>query len=191
MPLSTNALLARLKCDTQVDHDAIEVELRIPRTIAEYRTRLARLYGFYQPLEKELGGPWEGELNLANRLKTNLLEADLATLGSRAGTLPTCGRLPHLTGAPERWGCHYVLEGATLGGRIIGKQIAAELGVTPTNGGRFFYGYGERTGEMWRAFRAELDAFAACSAEHDRVVAAACSTFRALRLWCNEGMAPP
>jgi heme oxygenase len=53
-----------------------------------------------------------------------------------------------------------VLEGATHGGQFISKHTLALLGVTPETAGRFFHGYGERTGAMWRTFGAALTGFA-------------------------------
>lgn len=50
-------------------------------------------------------------------------------------------------------GALYVIEGATLGGQVISRQIqAGRLGVTPEHGGRFFHGYGEQTTSRWNEF---------------------------------------
>lgn len=47
-------------------------------------------------------------------------------------------------------GYAYVVEGSTLGGRVILKQIAQVL---PMDGGtRFFEGYGAETGSFWKNF---------------------------------------
>ena len=61
------------------------------------------------------------------------------------------------------------------------------LGVTPEAGGRFFHGYGPRTGEMWQAFRSALAGPAATTESQHEVVAAAAATFRALHRWCRHG----
>jgi heme oxygenase len=46
----------------------------------------------------------------------------------------------------------YVIEGATLGGRIITRQLQTQLGLKPESGGAFFDGYGAQTGPYWKAF---------------------------------------
>ncbi len=61
-----------------------------------------------------------------------------------------------------------------------GRKI---LGVTPEVGGRYFHGYGELTGEMWREFGAALTAFAVERETQDRIVENAIATFRRLRGW--------
>ena len=83
-------------------------------------------------------------------------------------------------------GLTYVLEGATLGGRVISRHIERVLGLDAAHGARFFHGYGEQTGAMWKAFRAALSAFADQPTQEDQVVASAIATFAALRVWCAD-----
>lgn len=58
-------------------------------------------------------------------------------------------------------GALYVLEGASLGGRVIARHVADALALTPDTGLAFFCGYGDATGEMWRRFGAALEAWVA------------------------------
>lgn len=180
-------ILARLKAETQAEHDAIERVLDLTSdslTLAAYREWLARIYGFYRPVEARLHAV--PGVDLRARRKCPLLQADLRALGVDAARLrPVCAELPPLATAADRFGCLYVLEGATLGGRVIGRHIERVLAVTPPAGGRFFHGYGARTGPMWQAFRVALTAFAEAPQTHDRIVAAAVTTFRTLRAWCE------
>lgn len=180
-------ILARLKSETKAEHDAIERVLDLTSdalTLAAYRERLGWLYGFYRPVEARLHAV--PGVDLRARRKSPLLQADLRALGAdAAGLRPACAELPPLSTAADRFGCLYVLEGATLGGRVIGRHIERVLAVTPDAGGRFFHGYGARTGPMWQAFRAALAAFADAPQAHDRIVAAAVATFRTLRAWCE------
>ena len=46
----------------------------------------------------------------------------------------------------------YPLEGSTLGGQVISIRLRDNLGLNATNGGRFFNGYGEQTGQYWAEF---------------------------------------
>lgn len=185
-------VLVRLKAQTRPEHDAIEAALGLMGdglTTDLYRDTLERFYGFYRPLEDGLWGMggWLGHgLNLDERRKTTLLEMDLERLGIDAPRgLPICVDLPPHKSVAACFGCLYVLEGATLGGQVITRQVRDRLGVTPESGGRFFHAYGERVGEMWQTFRTALTAFATTEQRQDEVVAGAVATFRTLHRWCR------
>jgi heme oxygenase len=194
MPASPSRdVLARLKHETRREHEAIETALDLmgdALTHAGYRRTLARLHGFYRPAEAQLRAMAQARLDMHERWKTPLLEADLVALGDHAAVLPSCTELLPLASAADGWGRLYVLEGATLGGCVISRHVCTTLGITPDRGGRFFHGYGDRTGSMWRAFQAALAAFATTTALQDRVVASALATFRALRRWYQAGSDP-
>jgi heme oxygenase len=52
-----------------------------------------------------------------------------------------------------------VLEGSTLGGRIILRRLEGlDVGI-PAKATAFFSGHGARTGAMWRSFVDALDVF--------------------------------
>lgn len=196
----TSGVLQRLKAATRAEHDAIEVALDLMApglSLADYSRRLRRYHGFYAPIEPLIAAAadWpHWRLDMTARAKTAWLAADLACLGDPAepGELgeaasmagPLCSALPPLDTAAAAFGCVYVLEGATLGGRVISRHIERMLGLDATRGARFFHGYGEHTGTMWKAFRAALSAFADKPAGEDKVVASAIATFAALRAWC-------
>ena len=183
-------ILIRLREETRSEHNAIEAVLGLMSaslTLDTYRHTLERFYGFYRPVEEAvhaLGG-WDGRgLDLGERRKTPLLEADLRALGVNAPELlPLCRQLPPIVSVGGAFGALYVMEGATLGGQFISRHTGQTLGVTPETGGGFFHAYGERTGAMWQAFRAALVAFAAAPGTHDEVVGSAILTFRTLREW--------
>ena len=90
-----------------------------------------------------------------------------------------------LTTQAEILGCLYVLEGATLGGRLITQHIQATLAITPTTGGGFFEGYAGDTGKMWQAMRHLLVSCALDTQTEDAMVANAIATFACLRGWCD------
>lgn len=187
---ATTGILARLRAETRVEHEAIERELDLVSDalgLEAYRRRLVQLHGFLRPIEARLR-PVPG-LDLATRRKTPLLAADLVVLGvADPSRLAVCRELPRLRTPAARFGCLYVLEGATLGGQVISRHVRCTLGVTWAVGGRYFHAYGPRTGEMWQAFRAALAAFAATATTvdaRDEIVATAVATFRALRRWCE------
>jgi len=85
---------------------------------------------------------------------------------------------PDIKNPGDLVGTLYVVEGSTLGGQLIAKHLAKNLGITPETGGRFFGGYGENTVNFWTDF---LD-FAADIDQDDALCLSAknmaCETFR-------------
>ena len=185
--------LLRLKRETSPQHAAIERQIDLRRVLgsrAAYTGHLARLYGFYQPLEEALWG--NGAVREAGsaggeRRKTPSLLGDLRALGIEPHALPLCNTLPPVPDEARALGCLYVLEGASLGGQVITRLVRERLGVGPENGGAFFYGYGEKTGVMWDSFRAALETFARSPERQEAVIGSARATFGALGTWLASG----
>jgi len=177
------SLADRLRRETRAEHEAIEATLGLDRdpTLERYREILERFYGFYLPLERELV-----PLGFSERLKTPLLRADLEALGIDPSTVALCADIPRPRTQPERFGVCYVLEGATLGGQIIARRLQSSLQIMPHRGGRFFHGYGERTREMWQAFRNALAGLSLRPADEDSAVRFAIETFGRLRAWFGK-----
>ena len=205
--VTTSLILPRLRRETRAEHEAVEQVLDLMAVSLSpegYRQRLQQLYGFYAPLEIALQAcaykthnpeNQTGELilsapiraELAWRLnKTACLRQDLHCLGVKTEALPMCSDLPALGTQAEVLGCLYVMEGATLGGRLITQHVRATLGIIFTSGGSFFEGYGEKTGEMWQAMRHLLVSSAADPQTENAVVDNAIATFSKLRGWCES-----
>lgn len=163
--------------------------------LPEYTRLLERFFGFYQPLEERLEGldGWDAHgIDFPARRKAPWLEADLAALDhtpEAIAALPRCATLPRLDSLASGFGCAYVLEGATLGGR----QISGLLRETriPENARHFFGSYGPDVGSRWREFTASLEAFGEEGPQHE-IIEAARGTFTTLQNWLileNGGMA--
>lgn len=185
-------IMQRLKRDTRIYHEQIEQIVDLPsrlRSREGYRAVLVKFYGFYAPLEvglRRIDGLALALSDVAVRRKAGLIARDLVALGVPAAELSTlsyCDDLPALPDVAHALGCLYVLEGATLGGQIIARQLTDSLGVTADSGGAFFSGYGPATGPMWRSFGAGLAAYAATPEREAAVVTAARETFRAFERW--------
>lgn len=184
-----------LKAVTRDAHVRLEDRIDIAAQIVDpitYRTLLAGLWGFHAGLEPQLAVfDWAAAgIDLAPRLRQDELEADLDQLGLDAvarAELPIIAKsaLPQLGSHAAAFGCLYVLEGSTLGGRVISRMIAASLGYGRTSGAGYYAGNSERTGVMWQAFVAALNA-ALLTADH-RVAArtAALATFDTLGDWLS------
>jgi heme oxygenase len=182
-------ILARLRSETRPYHDALEAGafnevLRAGAPLAAGTVHfLERMYGFLQPYEAvlraheaELGPAWE----LPQRYRAHLILADLQRPADDPD-LPLCPAMPPLRTLPQLLGAMYVLEGSTLGGQVITRQL--EKAGIPLR--RYFSGYGERTGPMWKAFGQLLTA-AATPAAADEIVASAARTFQHLAAWINK-----
>lgn len=148
-----------------------------------YRATLARLWGFYAPLEAALA-PFAEALPPALRPtpRAARLAADLSFWGVESYAMPLAppAALPPLTHPADAVGTIYVLEGASLGGRLIARHVRATLGVEGPDGLSFHAGGASRP---WPRFRAALDAWPSDDAQADAVVAAADRMFTSLSDW--------
>lgn len=154
-------LLTRLKIDTRPRHQQTETVLYADKLMAgtlthnEYVQLLIIHYRFHQALETAIANQarFFADYEADARRKTPWLVTDLqqaeVNLPAPAPGLFTDWTTYQLLGAL------YVAEGSTLGGRVI----AGALRRTPGLGGltsRFFGGYGEQTGPLWKLFGAWL-----------------------------------
>lgn len=189
--------------ETRDEHTAVEQVLDLMSTSLTrdgYCQRLAQFYGFYSPLEDALKAHGKPQVRMADaahpagarfavdpRLsKTALLKRDLQHMAVNTDELPMCRQLPPTETRVDALGCMYVMEGATLGGRLITQHIRSALGITPATGGSFFDGYGDDTGRMWQGMRQLLASSAPDRQSQDAMVASAIATFAGLRRWCQS-----
>jgi heme oxygenase (biliverdin-IX-beta and delta-forming) len=177
-------LLARLKRETSHLHQRLEDGLDLFRSdfsLEDYRFLLGRFYGYYLP--------WEACASavaprlVSEREKRARLESDLLFLGLNASDLAglaRCLRLPPLDTLERVLGSMYVLEGATLGGRILERRVRSLFQLSE-GGCAFFSGYGERTAAMWKEFGLILENCP--KASHEELVASAIATFETMGRW--------
>jgi heme oxygenase len=190
-----NDILARLKLETAAEHAAVERATGVMKpglTLVEYRLYLEKTVGFYLPVEETLRrmDVW-GALELAaeERVKLTFLTRDLSLLRSDPAGVAVCDAPPQLAGLAEAVGCAYVLEGSTLGGRVISRHVQQRFGAAVPRG--FLECYGAHTGESWQAFRAAVLSFATTRQIEDRVISGARETFRAFTRWLTQTAAAP
>jgi heme oxygenase len=177
-------LLARLGRETHHLHQRLENGLDLFRgdfTLDDYRGLLGLFYGYYLPWEARAltVAPWL----IRERGKCALLEGDLVFLGlnaSAVAALARCRRLPPLDTMERVLGSMYVLEGATLGGRILERRMRSLFHLNE-GGCAFFSGYGDRTASRWKEFGAIVENCP--EASHGEVVASAVATFESIGQW--------
>lgn len=156
-------------------------------SIDAYRAYLERTFGFYRVVEHRLcrARVWE-ELGLsaAARLKLPLLLRDLEELGvAEPLRLPECEASPEWPGLAEAVGGAYVLEGSTLGGRVIARHLRQRFGEEVPR--HFLEGYSAQTGAYWQNFRASVLLFAISDEVQEGVIAGARSTSVAFHRWLH------
>ncbi|MGZ0782334.1 biliverdin-producing heme oxygenase [Pseudomonas saponiphila] len=191
---TTPTLLQDLRTGTATLHVALEQ--RLPFFCAQldaawYQRLIQAYYGFYQPLEAALhaSGLIPQGYDTQQRLKTPTLFADLRALGLDAASieaLPRCEHLPPLASAGACLGVLYVLEGATLGGQILRREMARRLDLDADNGGAFLDVYGAATGRRWKDFLDYLGRMPDDASTRRHVVSAAQSTFACFERWLDR-----
>jgi heme oxygenase len=151
--------------------------------VEEYTASLLRYVVAYAALERRIdvfATPLEAVgLDWGKRRKVPLLERDLAALGSHATprvALPP-GAVPQLETLPHVIGCLYVLEGATLGGKVIARSLEKVLRLTADHGASFFNSYGAAVGAYWQELCAVLERSLTDVPSRSRAAEAATATF--------------
>lgn len=184
-------LLERLKTETAAEHADIEraADILNPRLeLEQYRTYLERTLGFYLVAEHAFWrmGVWDAlGLAASEREKLPILAEDIVLLGNlEPEKISPCPEGPSFGSTAEAVGGAYVLEGSTLGGRVISRHIQRVFG--PNVPRSFLECYGSRTAEQWQTFRAALTRYARTRGMEDQVVAGARETFRTFTRWLKE-----
>jgi heme oxygenase len=183
--LQRPAILQLLRTETRPYHDALE-QNEFNRTLQDGTITapithrfLARLYGFLVPYEARLRQhDFAPEWQIGQRQRAHLILQDL---GVEAAALPLCLQMPTLAAWPQLLGAMYVLEGSTLGGQVLSRQLA-KAGIEARS---YFTGNGEQTGPLWKSFCERLSA-AATEENQAQIVASAASTFQTLHAWIEK-----
>ncbi|MAQ15617.1 MAG: heme oxygenase [Sandaracinus sp.] len=180
MPSPPHSTLEALRAATRERHALLDSSLAFVRSTGREPlvTYLGAMLGYLEPIEAAL---WEhpdlADLEPETRNhKAQWIRDDLAALGA-ADVFPRMQARP--VPGPGTLGLAYVLEGSTLGGRVLARQEG--LGDL-----RFFAGYGERTGELWKALVERLEAVGADPEARAAMVTGACEAFDSVRSWLDD-----
>lgn len=185
-------LSEQLKQLTKRNHQQLE-KLLIPHlrsisTKEEYVKLLQIFYGFFGALEKKIKQYISKEQlpDYTERRKTESIANDIKIM---AGTIPEKAKepeLPEIKDNLQALGALYVIEGSTLGGKIISQMMVKQLNLPDNKGVSFFSGYGSDTERMWNSFKKMLDNQCKNSAEADLIIKAANDTFLQFKLWIEK-----
>jgi heme oxygenase (biliverdin-IX-beta and delta-forming) len=190
MPLtSTVSVAAYVKEATAAAHQRTEHLLLPHLTSMNSRTDYVRLlrmfYGFFHPMELRIRERIDASLlpDIDARRNSGFILLDLQALGDQ-GQPDLADRLPAIASAGEALGALYVLEGSTLGGKMIANMLrknpALRLGEEHLH---FFSGYREQTGSKWTQFLAVLNAQ---EEELNLIADTANASFDSLASWIHQ-----
>jgi heme oxygenase (biliverdin-IX-beta and delta-forming) len=177
VPVAERAI-DRLRDETRVAHSRLDETLGLLDRLNSLDQR-GRLLAGYHWLHRETEAkiaPFLGEisdLDFPARRRSSLLAQDLAVLGHPARLDHPIRLDIHTSGAA--FGALYVLEGSTLGGRVILKEL--KLRGASLVGLGFLDPYGNRTGDRWRSFLAILEREIKSSDQKAEAVTGALNTF--------------
>jgi len=189
--VSAPSLLEALRTGTGLLHVALEKRLPFFSEQLDanwYRRLLQAYYGFYAPMEAALydSGLIPDGYDAVLRVKTPTLLGDLRALGLNdyaIDALPRCTQHPTFDSPAACLGALYVLEGATLGGQVLRREMARRLGIHADNGAAFLDVYGAETGRRWKDFLDYLGRLPLDADAKQRAVDAARSTFSGFEQW--------
>jgi heme oxygenase len=161
-------------------------------SLAQYRRILAAYYPFYAVMEPAILSLTiqTNGFSYAQRRKLPWLIEDLRALGDTPANLK-CKRVFAIPAdAAELIGTLYAIEGSTLGGQVISRHLAANLGLTPERGARFFSGYGADTESRWAAFCGYAETLVDDPMQRERAGIAALQVFNALEGQLDDSQNP-
>lgn len=187
--LRAPSMMDRLRRETSAEHARLERVTRMMApdlSVRDYQRYLMEMWAVHAAVEPRLAGI-DGLAaalpDVEERCKLPLLELDLAELGILPGELAAlslhrpqipCDRVA------EALGVLYVLEGSTLGGRLIRQHLAGLPGLHLGAATRYLDAY-SNVGAMWKRFGTAVNVYGDAHPEAgSTLVAAAVATFRAL-----------
>ncbi|HWO30495.1 MAG TPA: biliverdin-producing heme oxygenase [Candidatus Acidoferrum sp.] len=159
------SILAELKEKTAPLHRVLEENAEIWDCLSSrslYGELLLRFWGVYSATEGRLAEVKELPRwlpDLSRRWKRSALQSDLNDLGIPAESWTVCAGITEIRTVAAGFGWLYVLEGSTLGGQLIKREVYERLGLDAENGCQFFSSYGAEVGQMWRSFGQSLESF--------------------------------
>lgn len=155
-------------------------------SLNDYSSILKMFYGFFHPMEAIIAPFITDEVlnDFPQRRKSDLITDDLHAIGRDRQNMIACSLLPEVDSVPRALGAMYVMEGSTLGGRMIAKMLLKNSNISLSQDQiRFFNGYGEETGPKWIGFQKVLNQY---KNQEGQLVASANQTFSLFTRWIEQ-----
>lgn len=180
-----------IKAATKKIHAEAEAVL-IPRikgirSPEDFKDLLALFFGFFAPLEVLIGNFIHPHIlpDIDTRRKSGSIIKSFSS-----GTFTTVAApcfLPVINNVAQAFGAMYVLEGSTLGGKIISRMLQANVTVQLSSESlAFFDVYGDGTYEMWGRFKTVMDALLTNDADIIAATETAGDTFCKMKTWMQN-----
>ncbi|MGE6357060.1 biliverdin-producing heme oxygenase [Flavobacterium sp. NPDC079362] len=124
--------------------------------IEDYCHYLALMHAVHKSTQEHIFPLLSGVFpDLEERKKTQWIENDLAFLNYKITESNSVFRY-HDISIPFAIGILYVVEGSSLGGRFILKNVETIPVLSNQSGTSYFAGYGNKTGSYWKQFLSAL-----------------------------------
>jgi len=191
----TLTFLDNLRSKTSASHKNLEA-LPISRsivnpkiTIEEYALYLSLMHDVVRNLEEGIYPILSDAIpDLSERKKAQLILNDLKFTKSEKRQDHSPFDAAEIS-VPFAMGIMYVVEGSTLGGRFIIKNIQESFGFDEENGASYFGGYGNKTGSYWKKFLNALTDFETRNNAGEEIIAGADYAFKAIHKHLSENAA--
>lgn len=173
-----------LKEKTKANHDRLEAQMYVKEifagtlTCSQYCDLMQINYAATVAIEDDifsaLSDDLQSRLRIETRRKKSALEEDLKALDIQNFLIDNFPK-PLYANIAQALGGMYVMEGATLGGNVIARQLKKVTGLShqPFH---FYNVYGSEIGSKWKTFKEILDSCVP-SENFDQCVNAANETF--------------
>ncbi len=184
--------LKRLRTHTQPPHTELEQHpisaslFKPDMNQADYTRYLQIMLGVMSGFERDCYPVLASMIeDIDQRRKSPWLMQDLTALNHSVPVTPVALNASALS-PHYLLGRMYVLEGSTLGGAVIYRQLQPVLHFTPEHGGRYFYGYGPETGKMWKRFTEILSTEAVEKNGESEILKGAIDQFVAMKTYFDQ-----
>jgi len=191
MPLTIIKSVAQLLKEETIEVHTKAEKLLTPKlssikTYDDYAAVLKMFYGYFHPLEKIIRKHINIDVlrDVDERRNSLFILHDLKSINYSTENLAVCDDLPEIKSVADAFGCLYVLEGSTLGGRMISRMLMKNFYIKlGDNNLNFFNGYKEDTGKKWAHFLSVINQY---EENAETIVAAANKTFEGLTKWMES-----
>jgi heme oxygenase len=177
---------AALRAGTRDAHARLELRLGLldgPPSKARFVRALQGFHAFHRAWEPRAAASVGDPAFLEPRRRTAAVRRDLKALGAEPLQVSPDLAATGVDDPVAVWGGVYVVEGSTLGGKLIARALA-EADWAPPGGLKTFDPYGDEAARQWADCRARLNGFA--EENVGLMVAAARGTFACLEALCTE-----